>query len=138
MEGQPLPALDESDPQGYAIGMVDGSVRSLPKSEELVLRCAITRAGGEVIMWPAPGGFPAPVQGATSATRTPTPTPALLPTRTTTTTTPAPAAMGSMMSGYHPAPPQALEQRLQRVEEKLDRVLEKLDQALSGSRSPRP
>ena len=48
IEGEPLPALDGSDPRGYALGMADGSVRLLPRSEERLLRPLITRAGGEV------------------------------------------------------------------------------------------
>ena len=39
------------------LGLADGSVRSLPKSAERLLRRLITRAGGEVIVWPPPEGF---------------------------------------------------------------------------------
>ena len=55
VEGKPLPALDGSDPHGYVLGMTDGSVRLLPNSESRMLRSSITRAGGEVIMWPQIG-----------------------------------------------------------------------------------
>jgi len=115
-EGEPLPALDDSDPRGYALGMCDGSVRLLPKGEERSLRQIITRAGGEVVTWPPIGGLETTVR----LVRTPTPA----PTRPVATPTPVMAGTASMSV---PTSPQSLEQRLQRVEEKLDRVLEKLD-----------
>ena len=52
-QGRPLPALDHRDPDGYQFGLVSGSVRSLPFQEAKLLPAIITRAGGEVIQWPA-------------------------------------------------------------------------------------
>jgi hypothetical protein len=106
--GHELPALDESDPKGWLLGLCDGSVHRLPKDRRSLLPFLITRHGGEVIGtdWYKP-----------EATSAPAPTtPPLLPTA------PAPA----------PATPPAtaspsVEQRLQRLEEKVDRLLEKLD-----------
>jgi hypothetical protein len=107
VEGQPLPALDESDERGNLIGLADGSVRFvLNPKDATFLRQIITRAGGEVIQWPPV--MPAP--GAASRSATP-PVASLTPPPT------APAT---------PAPP-SVEERLRRVEEKLDRVLQKLD-----------
>ena len=143
--GEPLPALDASDPQGYRLGLVDGSVRTLQKGEEQTLRLAITRAGGEVLVWPTPGAPATPGESVTSATPRPTPTPAATPAPTPAPTTPAaafpptgpaptpaPAMMARMIPAAGPSSLQALEKRLQTVEEKLDRVLQKLDEVLSA------
>ncbi len=130
VEGQPLPALDDSDPRGYALGLADGSVRMLPTSEQKLLRSIITRNGGEVIVWPPVGGLETTVRRVTETTLAPT-APQFLPTSTHPTPAPAPAAGYVTMAG--PTSPQALEQRLQRVEEKLDRVLEKLDRLFPPS-----
>ena len=67
--GRPLPALDDSDPDGYQFGLVDGSVRSLPLEEAKLLPALITRAGGEVIQWPAarPAGNATTVEATTTA-----------------------------------------------------------------------
>jgi len=125
VEGQPLPALDGSDPQGYALGMADGSVRLFPKSAERMLRTIITRNGGEVVAWPPTASSEATVRRGSTSTPLPT-TPPLDPTSTLAVVTPTPTrAVVATMAG--PTSPQTLEQRLQRVEEKLDRVLQKLD-----------
>jgi Protein of unknown function (DUF1559)/Sigma-70, region 4 len=135
-EGQPGQALDTGDSRSFALGLVDGSVRTLPAGEARMLRWLITRAGGEVVVWPPPEGVAsAGVGGAAPAPGpTPAPTPSLVFVPTQPAATPAPAASsGAMMSSYGPAPRAGLEERLQRVEAKLDRVLQKLDEVLSGS-----
>jgi RNA polymerase sigma factor (sigma-70 family) len=138
VEGQPLPALDQSNPQGYTLGMADGSVRFLPIDEQRLLNQVITRAGGEVVEWPRTVGS---LQIDPRATRrevlAPTATPAFIPNPTPApgqAPTPAPAGsmMASMMGAPGRSPLQAIEQRLQRVEEKLDRVLQKLDRVPAG------
>jgi hypothetical protein len=134
--GQSQPALDRSDPQGYVLGMCDGSVRLLPRSEERILPAMITRAGGEVIPVPPVGGQPTINTSVTTITPLPTPPlVATLPPRPE----PTPAPMGAvavMPLKYGPASPLATElhQRLQRVEEKLDRVLQKLDRLSSDGK----
>ena len=150
--GQPLPDLDTSNPRGYTLGMADGSLRRLPRSEERWLGQMITRAGGEVIPQPALEGIATAGQEDSTTPRFPTPAPVYLPTapqptpRPATTTpiigaipasaspVPAPAAApgpGMVMASdpIHPVMqhPQALEQRMQRVEEKLDLLLQKID-----------
>jgi len=132
ISGQPLPSLDRSDPQGYVLGMCDGSVRLLPRSEERILRAMITRAGGEVIPWPPVGGQPT----INTAVTTTTPLPATPPLGSTFAPrpepTPGPIGAGTITASVDgPTHPQTLEQRLQRVEEKLDRVLQKLDRLTS-------
>jgi RNA polymerase sigma factor (sigma-70 family) len=140
VEGQPLPALDDSDPQGYLLGVMDGSVRSLARSEALLLRPLITRAGGEIIIWPSVGGGANPSSPANTT---------LAPTGPNTSTTPpisTPMAMvggmradgmAGIMGGMTAEPtPRAIEQRLQRLEDKLDRLLKRLDAALPGNAHP--
>ncbi len=141
--GQPLPALDSSDPRGYTLGLCDGSVRMLPRSEERLLDMIITRAGGEVILWPEVEGHATTNTAVTTVTPVPTTPPvgSFLPPRTTAAASP-PMGAGNVMMGAgnvmssmpRPTSPLAaeLQQRLQRVEEKLDRVLEKLDRLTSG------
>lgn len=136
VQGQPLPALDASNTHGYVLGITDGSVRILPKSEEKLLRQAITRCSGEVIMWtPSEGPAPNEPRGTTSL---PTPTPPLdLSTLPQPTPAPAPdvaMASGSTTSVAHQV--QALEQRIQRVEDKLDRLLQKLDRLFPDGHPP--
>ncbi len=130
-EGQPLPDLAANDPRGYTLGMADGSVRRLPKTEGRLLARIITRAGGEVIVWSATDGLPTAEQAITGAPQPPTTPPVYLPTASLPTPTPAPRhtiVMGSTPTPSIAQQPQSLEQRVQRVEEKLDRVLKKLDQ----------
>jgi RNA polymerase sigma factor (sigma-70 family) len=127
VEGQPLSALDDHHPNGYQIGLVDGSVRTVPLDEARLLPYLITRAGGEVIAWPQER---AAVGGAAGEQTPPRPTAPVAPT-----IAPRGGRMGGMMIGLPgptPSTPQALEQRLQRVEEKLDRILRKLDAAFPG------
>ena len=141
-EAKPMPALDDSDPYGYALGMTDGSVRSLPKAHANMLRSIVTRAGGEVIIWPPSADDPPTRPSAsTSPSPTPSPTPSYLPTAPQPTPAPAPAPVAistvnspSNLAREHPA---ALEERLQRVEEKLDRLLKKLEEVYPEGRSPR-
>ena len=134
VQGQPLPALDASNPRGYVLGITDGAVRILPRSEEKILRQAITRCSGEVIMWP-PGEGPAPTESrGTTSLPTPTPPPYLA---TASQPTPAPAdaiASGSTTLVAHQV--QGLEQRMRRVEDKLDRLLQKLDRLFPDGHPP--
>ncbi len=134
VEGQPLPALEGSDPQGYALGMADGSVRLLAKGESRLLSSIITRAGGEIVMWQTIGGPGTTVKLERSPTPPPTTPPldSTLPHRLVRTPAPAGAVMAS---GSGPTSPQSLEERLQRLEEKLDRVLQKLDRLSSDGHS---
>jgi RNA polymerase sigma factor (sigma-70 family) len=144
--GRRLPALDHRDPNGYQIGLVDGSVRSLAFEDAKLLPHIITRAGGEVIQWP-------PVQPPAGTTTVMT-TPALLPTAPVvpppaagaagmaagmsrmTPVVPSPAAGGAVMSSMSGMTPiQALEQRMQKMEEKLELILRRLDAA--GLERPR-
>jgi RNA polymerase sigma factor (sigma-70 family) len=114
--GRAVPALDDRDPDGYQIGLVDGSVRSLAVQDARLLPAIITRAGGEVIQWPSAR----PPRGATTVEATPT----LLPTAPVVpSATPGGAVMGGMTS----VP--ALERRVRRLEEKLDLILKRLDAA---------
>jgi len=94
----------------------------------------ITRAGGEVVVWPPIEGHS--LTNAAVKKREVAPTPpvgSLSPPPDGPTPAPAAAAMASV---YGPTPPQSFEQRLQRVEEKLDRVLQKLDRLTSDSHPP--
>ena len=129
-EGQPLPDLDASNPQGYTLGMADGSVRRLPGTEYRLLARIITRAGGEVIAWPASESVATTGRTVTTAPQPQTTPPVFLPTAPQATPAPAPGP-GMVMGSDPPRPlvqnPQALEQRMQRVEEKLDLLLQKLD-----------
>jgi len=103
------PPLDESDPRGIILGMVDGSVRPVsPKSSPQVFTALATRNGGEIIDWSNPGGVPQLANATQPALAEPEATPATNP---------------------EPALPPALEQRLKTVEEKLDHLLRKLDEA---------
>ncbi len=123
IDGAPLPALDETDPQGYIVALADGSVSNIAKDAKgmpQLLRRMITRNGGEIIEMPDPrplpagggsarvGEAPAPTAGATAA-------PAGL------------AGLAGMSAGGPAATPASLEQRLQRLEDKLDQVLTRLD-----------
>ncbi|MDG3007039.1 sigma-70 family RNA polymerase sigma factor [Paludisphaera mucosa] len=112
--GDELPALEDSDPRGYTLGMADGSVQHLPKQpiRRAFLSALITRNGGEVIDHSR--FAPTSLQPAAAAGSTPPPmgAPTALPT-------PAPAAQIS-------ASP-TVERRLRRVEEKLDEILDRLD-----------
>jgi hypothetical protein len=111
--------------------MADGSVRSLPRSEERLLRPIITRAGGEVIVWPPSGG--------TATGVAPPATPGLLPTPAPSPSpTPTPTPRAGLTASTDSSPPSpTLEQRLQRVEEKLDLLLQKFDAAFPGSQPSR-
>jgi hypothetical protein len=126
---QAPPALDRSNRAGLALGLTDGSVRSLPHSVELgFLRSIITRAGGEVVVWPpAEAGPPTERRAAGGTPREPQ----FLPTAPMPTPTPSPAAPA-------PTPPEALEQRLRRVEEKLDRLLQRLEGVLPAETGKKP
>ncbi|WP_165233244.1 sigma-70 family RNA polymerase sigma factor [Aquisphaera insulae] len=126
LAGNPLPALDESDPAGFPLLMVDGSIRTLPFEKAQMLPFAITRGGGEVLEWPQSkpsADEPTrrhPVKVMVPASATPTP--------------PGPAAgmmsggaeggMGAMMGGGEPDRVQALEQRMKRIEDRLDKVMQ--------------
>jgi RNA polymerase sigma factor (sigma-70 family) len=144
LPGQPLPALDDSDPAGYRIGMADGSVRSLAKDEARLLPSLITRAGGEVIAWPAPRTASAtfrdqsPPPGAMNQIA-PTPAP---PggtfTRLVTAPQPSTSGMYSVYGRISGGPPDALEQRLAVLEAKLDLIIRKLDATLGHAGAPRP
>jgi RNA polymerase sigma factor (sigma-70 family) len=115
--GRRLPALDQRDPNGYQIALVDASVRSLAFQDASLLPHIITRAGGEFIQWPPVR----PPAGTTTVVTTPT----LLPTAPMV---PSPAAGGAAMAGMSGMTPiQALEQRMQKMEEKLDLILRRLD-----------
>ena len=114
--GQPLPALDDSDPQGYLLGLVDGSVRPLPTNEARMLPFLITRAGGEIITWPE--AHAARVASVTGQRLT------LVPTATAP---PTAALSGGMIVA---ASPPSIESRLAVVEQKLDLVIRKLDAIL--------
>jgi len=116
--GQPLPALDDSDPTAPWIGMADGSARKLAKHEAKLLPALITRAGGEVIVWPATNAGPTSVPGQ-SPTTLPTPT-----------ATPTPAAPRGGSAPMVMMSPDALERRLAVVEQKLELLIQKLDAVL--------
>ena len=120
IDGAPLPALDETDPQGYIVALADGSVRNIAKDAKgmpQLLQRLITRNGGEVIEMPDPRPLPA---GGGSARVGEAPAP-------TAGATPAPAGLPGMSAGGASATPASLEQRLQRLEDKLDQVLKRLD-----------
>jgi RNA polymerase sigma factor (sigma-70 family) len=136
--GRPLPALDEG-PDGYQLGMADGSVRSWPAGRVALLPALITRAGGEIIEWPQAR----PPAGGEGVQRTP-PRPPTAPEVPAAAAGGAGADMAMMMSvmsggtsGPVPPTPQALEQRLRRVEEKLDRILGKLDAVFPDGDDPK-
>ena len=120
IDGAPMPALDETDPQGYIVAFADGSVRNIAKDAKgmpQLLHHMITRKGGEIIQMPDPRPLPA---GGGSARVGEAPAP-------TDTATPAPAGLPGMSAGGPAATPASLEQRLQRLEDKLDQVLTRLD-----------
>jgi len=101
------PPLDESDPRGLVVGMVDGSVRFIsPKASPQFFTALATRNGGEIIDWSNPDN----VQ---QSRRSPGPS---IPPTPAEPQTPPPASQEP-----------TLEQRLKNVEEKLDRLLRKLD-----------
>lgn len=57
------PELGGFNPDGYNVGMSDGSVRFLSKLVDLnMLRAMITKAGGDVVEYPAGAGVPARIQ----------------------------------------------------------------------------
>ncbi len=94
--GATLLAIVEDD-DGYILGMVDGSVRRLPKQpnrREILLPALLTFAGGEVLS-----------------------SDVLAPVR------PKPSAESDAVVKA----PAAFERRLRRVEEKLDEILDRLD-----------
>lgn len=94
--GGSLPALVE-DSDGYVLGMVDGSVRRLPRQpnrREILLPALLTLAGDEIIN----SSILATGLGAVAPN-----------------------------SAAEPKAPAAFERRLRRVEEKLDEILERLD-----------
>ena len=103
------PPLDESDPRGIVLGMVDGSVRFLsPKTSPRFFTALATRNGGEIVDWSNPDNI---------RQLQPSPEPTTPPTPVEPQTTPS--------DNHEPT----LEQRLKNVEEKLDRLLRKLDEA---------
>lgn len=120
IDGAPMPALDETDPQGYIVAFADGSVRNIAKDAKgmpQLLHHMITRKGGEIIEMPDPRPLPA---GGGSARVGEVPV-------LTARATPAPAGLAGMGAGGPAATPASLEQRLQRLEDKLDQVLTRLD-----------
>jgi RNA polymerase sigma factor (sigma-70 family) len=124
--GQPLPKLDDSDPNGYLVGMADGAFTYVRrKGDDTFLRKIITRAGSEVVQWPQPVVDPSAEHPAVGGGLTPLPTPPVA----------SESGMMAMMPGGAPPAPPELEQRLRRLEEKLDLVLRKLD-AMSGTGAP--
>ncbi len=145
--GKPLPALDDSDPQGTLIGLCDGSVRRIPGSDATLLTQLITRNGQEIIAWPADA--PEPI----GENRPQPGTPKGAPTLTIPGTQPGPGKMAKtkastkgkmptgmmpgmlpgmmpMMGAGGPTPPddvRALEKRLRRVEDSLESIIKRLD-----------
>jgi hypothetical protein len=120
INGAPLPALDETDPQGYIVAFADGSVSILAKDAKgmpQLLQRLITRNGGEVIEMPAPR--PLPTEGGTAR-----PGEAPVPAGSAT---PALPGLPGMSAGGPTATNASIEQRLQRLEDKLDQVLKRLD-----------
>jgi hypothetical protein len=112
--GQELPALDESDSEGYVLGFCDGAVRRLLKQRQRLLPYLLTYNGGEVIDHSSM--FVQQPQAPTGSAPL-LPTPPVAPTAPLTPTAPvAPTAPAT-------ASP-SVEQRLQRLEEKVDRLLE--------------
>ena len=115
----PIPLLDESNPAASLVAMADGAILDYSPKNELLLRCMITRNGGEVI---------------NPQTQTVTPVPRLQAEA-------HPMMMGGSKQLAPPVPEtpsrseppssQAIEQRLQRLEEKFDRLLLKLDELTS-------
>ena len=47
--GKPVSGLDDADDKGVLVGIVDGTVRYVPRGDQALLRKLITHAGGEVI-----------------------------------------------------------------------------------------
>jgi RNA polymerase sigma factor (sigma-70 family) len=123
--GQPLPTLDDSDPEGIWLGFADGSARRVPKQTlNKMLRSLITRNGGEVIMWPDNPGRPAAVASAP---------PGLLPTpRLGPTPAPAPS---TLTAATGPTSQQSIEDRLAQLERKLELVMRKLEDVLRDRNS---
>jgi RNA polymerase sigma factor (sigma-70 family) len=114
--GQPLSGLDDADDKGALAGIGDGSVRYVPRGDQALLTKLVTRAGGEVVVWPAVSEIQLqPAPRAIAAEPTPMPTPTAEP-RPTATVAPGPA------SAISPE----LEARLRTIEQKLDRLLRKL------------
>ncbi|MDR3623427.1 MAG: sigma-70 family RNA polymerase sigma factor [Paludisphaera borealis] len=103
---QDLPALDDSDPRGYVLGMCDGTVRLLKKDGpglQRVLTALITRSGGEVVSSDVYTDVGRPSGAASQHASRANP--------------PVAEAPGSA----------SMEERMRTVEEKLDRILERLD-----------
>jgi RNA polymerase sigma factor (sigma-70 family) len=134
---QAPPALDRSNRAGLAVGMTDGSVRSLPHSVGLgFLRSVITRAGGEVVVWPPAEAGPPTERRAAGGARN---DPQFLPTTPAPTPVPvAPAPTSGAAVSPAPTSPETLEQRLRRVEEKLDRLLQRLEGLLPAETGKKP
>jgi RNA polymerase sigma factor (sigma-70 family) len=121
--GQPLPALDDTEPAGALIGMADGSARFLPLGNERLWRNLITSNGGEVIDWSvAEQAVRPPTQRPVEPTAHPTPA-AQLPTQVTINTAPN--------ANISPE----LDARLRAIEAKLDRLMQKLDAVERSKRS---
>jgi RNA polymerase sigma factor (sigma-70 family) len=113
-EGEPISGLDDADDKGVLVGLVDGTVRYIPRDDQALLWKLITHAGGEVIIWPATSQVL--LQQAPPATATPpTPTAAI-------SVTPSATVTSGPASSISPE----LEQRLRAIESKLDRLLRKL------------
>jgi RNA polymerase sigma factor (sigma-70 family) len=143
--GLPLPALDNSDPHGYWIGLMDGSCRALQANEARLLPSLITRGGGEVIVWPGAhvGGATTAAPGAVFAATAPvtaTPAPLAGPTAGAGGTIAAPTDRMAPAPGPQPGgltltvakSQEALEHRIAVVEKKLDLIIQKLDAVLLG------
>jgi hypothetical protein len=141
--GHSLSLLEKSSPDGYTIGMVDGSVRSLAKCDEKLLQWLITRNGGEVIDWgrseaaatttAVPQGFTPtpPVTPPTAVARARGQDPSgggYLPGVATAGPTPSPEPRG--VARDDAGSTKAIERRLAIVEEKLDVLIQKLDAVL--------
>jgi len=113
---QPLPLLDNSNPNWCLTGLADGSALYVPSSNDSLLRRLITRAGGEVIDWPVERKAMAAIQPPAPYAK-PTPPP----------TSPDPTGPGSQVSI-------TIEQRLQKIEEKVDRLLQKFESKPGGGK----
>ena len=137
-EGKRVSGLDDSDDKGVLVGAVDGTVHYVPHGDQDLLRKLITRAGGEILVWPAASQIQfrqAPPTGPAQ----PTPAPTITVTRLAPQIVsppdpaqPAPAATApSRPTATNRAGPASsispeLEERLRAIEAKLDRLLRKL------------
>ncbi|WZP00848.1 sigma-70 family RNA polymerase sigma factor [Isosphaeraceae bacterium EP7] len=116
-EGQPFPPLDSSNPKGYRIGLVDGSVQLVRKGDDAFLRALITRNGGEVIV----------MHSDTPITKQ----------RPQIVMVPVIEQAPAEEQGENPDRIDPTEARLRAVEEKLDLILKRLD-AISTATPAKP